>query len=209
VVTLYHLLEAALWRRTFIDEMGEPLFTRFYEWAGAERPAGLYALLDEPRSKWFDDIATLDKRETREDMVVLAAADAAAAFESRFGRSRPWGEVHVARFTHPLSAGGAALGLLFDRGPVPVAGDGFTVNRASYHRLSPFAVWEVVSWRQILDVGNWDAARVVLPGGQSGHPWSPHYFDQNELWRRGQYRAQPFSRAAVEAARTRRLMLVP
>ena len=41
VVTLYHLFEDILWRRTFFDEMGDPLFSRFYEWAGAERPAGL------------------------------------------------------------------------------------------------------------------------------------------------------------------------
>ena len=37
----------------------------------------------------------------------------------------------------------------------------------------------------------------MLPAGQSGHPMSPFYFDQNETWRRGQYRRQPFSRGAV------------
>ena len=36
--------------------------------------------------------------------------------------------------------------------------------------------------------------------GQSGHPRSPHYFDQNRLWRQGQYRPLPFTRDAVEAA---------
>ena len=36
-----------------------------------------------------------------------------------------------------------------------------------------------------------------MPAGQSGHPMSPFYFDQNEIWRTGQYRTQPFSRGAV------------
>jgi penicillin amidase len=98
---------------------------------------------------------------------------------------------------------------LFDRGPVELVGDGTTVMRVSYNRLRPFDAWEVPSWRQVLDVGNWDASQVVLPTGQSGHPLSPHYFDQNEMWRLGQYRPQPFSRAAVDAVRVHRLLLVP
>ena len=209
VVTLYELFEAALWRRTFFDEMGEPLFERFYEWAGAERPAGLYAILDDANSRWFDDIATLGRRESREDIFVLAAIDAATRYQADFNGDRVWGDAHAARFTHPLSSGAAPIRWLFDRGPVPVVGDGFTINRSSYNRTSPFAVWEIPSWRQLFDVGQWDDSRVVLPAGQSGHPLSPHFFDQNEMWRQGQYRQQPFSRAAVELARAHRLVLVP
>ena len=209
VVTLYELFEAALWRRTFVDEMGDPLFNRFYEWAGAERPAGLYAILDDPNSRWFDDIATLGKRETREQIFVLAAIDAATQYRTNYDGDRSWGDVHVARFVHPLGAGAAPIRWLFNRGPIPVVGDSFTVNRSSYNRLEPFGVWEIASWRQIFDVGQWDEARVVLPAGQSGHPLSAHFFDQNEMWRQGQYRQQPFSRGAVEAARAHRLVLVP
>ncbi len=98
---------------------------------------------------------------------------------------------------------------LFDRGPVAIAGDGTTVMRVSYNRLRPFRAWELPSWRQVLDVGSWDDSRVVLPTGQSGHPLSPHYFDQNEMWRNGQYRAQPFTRTAVDRTRAHRLVLVP
>ena len=92
VVTLYHLFEDALWRRTFFDEMGDPLFDRFYEWAGAERPAGLYAILDDPAVAWFDDIATLDRRETRDDIFVLAAATPRAASPADFARQRAWSD---------------------------------------------------------------------------------------------------------------------
>lgn len=208
VVTLYHLFEDALWRRTFFDEMGDPLFSRFYEWAGAERPAGLYAILGEANSRWFDDIATLGQRETRDDIFVLAAADAADGLAGRFS-GVSWAAAHRAAFNHPLGAAAASLGWLFNRGPVPMIGDTYTVNRTSFNRLTPFAVWEVPSWRQLFDVGQWDDGRVVLPAGQSGHPMSPYYFDQNDLWRRGQYRPQPFSRGAVEAARAHRLMLLP
>jgi penicillin G amidase len=209
VVTLYHLFEDALWRRTFFDEMGDPLFNRFYEWAGAERPAGLYVLLDDPTSPWFDDIATLGRRESRDDIFVLAANDAGIRLAGDFARQRAWSDGHLARFEHPLSGGAAPLGWFFNRGPIAVAGDSYTVNRTSFHRLRPFAVWEIPSWRQIFDVGQWDDSRVVLPAGQSGHPLSRHYFDQNQMWRTGEYRVQPFSRAAVDTAKAHRLLLVP
>jgi penicillin amidase len=208
-VTLFHLFEDALWRRTFFDEMGEPLFSRFYEWAGAERPAGLYVVLDEADSPWFDDIATIDRRETRDDILVLAAEDAATRAATDFATRRAWSEAHLAHFQHPLGSAAAPLRWLFNRGPVSVSGDSYTVNRTSYHRLRPFDVWEIPSWRQLFDVGQWDESRVVLPAGQSGHPLSRHYFDQNEMWRAGQYRVQPYSRQAVNAAQAHRLLMVP
>jgi penicillin amidase len=211
VVSMYQALEHALWRRTFVDELGEPLFNRFYEWAGAERLAGLFAVIDEPRSRWFDDIGTVDRRETRDDIYLLAALDAAERLRERYGAESEWAwsSVHVARFEHPLGNVAFPLRWLFNRGPVQMIGDGTTVLRVSFHRLRPFDAWEVPSWRQVLDVGDWDGSRVTLPTGQSGHPLSPHYFDQNELWREGRYRPQPYSRAAVERARAHRLVLVP
>jgi len=211
VVTLYEAFEEAVWRRTFVDEMDEPLFRRFYEWAGAERPAGLHAIIDDRQSRWFDDIATVEKRETRDEIFVLAARDAAERVRADFGSGagQAWDRVHAATFEHALGGGSRVLSWLFSRGPVPIAGDGTTVMRVSWNRLRPFAAWEAPSWRQVLDVGQWDQSRVVLPTGQSGHRLSPHHFDQNELWRTGRYRPQPFSRQAVTGAQAHRLVLVP
>jgi penicillin amidase len=211
IVTLYQAFEDALWRRTFVDEMGDPLFKAFYRWAGGERPAGLHAIIDERQSRWFDDIATVDVRETRDDIFVLAARDAAERVEADFGRGggRAWDRVHAVVFEHPLGQGSWLLSWLFSRGPVPMAGDGTTLMRVSWDRATPFKGWEIPSWRQLLDVGDWDQSRVVLPTGQSGHRMSSNAFDQNELWRTGRYRAQPFSRRAVLEAQAHRLLLVP
>jgi penicillin amidase len=210
-VSLYQAFEHALWRRTFVDEMDEALFLKFYEWAGAEKPAGLYSVIDDRQSPWFDDITTVEKRETRDDIFLLAIRDADEQLQDQFGGAsrRGWDRVHAARFSHPLGSAAFPFRWLFDRGPVPVEGDGTTVMRISWNRLTPFAAWEHPSWRQLFDVGQWDDARVALPAGQSGHPMSPFYFDQNETWRAGRYRTQPFSRAAVTAAARHRLLIVP
>ncbi len=211
VVSLYEAFEHHLWRRTFLDEMDDPLFARFYEWAGAEKPAGLYAIIADRESRWFDDITTVERRETRDDIFLLAIRDADEQLQNDFGggASRNWDRVHAARFTHPLAAIAFPFRWFFDPAPVPMEGDGTTVMRVSWNRLAPFAAWEHPSWRQLFDVGNWDASRVALPAGQSGHPLSPFYFDQNDTWRTGQYRTQPFSRTAVSAAAQHRLLLVP
>ena len=211
VVSLYEAFEDALWRRTFVDEMDEPLFVKFYEWAGAEKPAGLYSIIEDRQSRWFDDITTVEKRESRDDIFLLAIRDAEIKLHLDFGSgaARNWDRVHAARFNHPLGNAGFPFRWFFSRGPVPVEGDGTTVMRISWNRLTPFAAWEYPSWREIFDVGAWDDARVIIPAGQSGHPMSPFYFDQNDAWRRGQYRSQPFTRGAVLTTAKHRLLLVP
>jgi penicillin amidase len=208
---LYEAFEDALWRRTFVDEMDEALFAKFYEWAGAEKPAGLYSIIEDRQSRWFDDITTVEKRESRDDIFLLAVRDAEIKLHLDFGSAATanWDRVHAARFSHPIGNAGFPFRWFFSRGPVPVEGDGTTVMRISWNRLTPFAAWEHPSWRQIFDVGEWDDARVIMPAGQSGHPMSPYYFDQNDAWRRGQYRSQPFSRGAVLTSAKHRLLLVP
>jgi penicillin amidase len=211
VVSLYEAFLRAVWRRTFADELEAPVFSRFFEYGLDERFVGIESLIDEPSARYWDDIGTVDRRETRDDILVLAAADALGQLRTKFGDEADWSwdRVHAAEFAHTLSAGGRVFGWFFSRGPVPVGGDSYTVNKTAVDRRSPFGVTDVSSYRQIVDVGAWDHTLAVNTTGQSGHPRSPHYFDQNPLWARTEYRSFPFSRAAVDAAKAHRLLLVP
>jgi penicillin amidase len=211
VVTLYQAFVRALWRRTFADEMDARLFQQFLEYGLSEYYAGIFAILEDPTSRWWDDIATLDRRETRDDIVILAAADAMLSLRAKFGDEENWNwdRVHAAEFAHPLSGGGRLLAWFLSRGPVPVIGDSWTVSKHTINRRRPYGVEDVPSYRQILVVGDWDRSLVVNTTGQSGHPSSPHYFDQNPLWRKGEYRSFPFTRVAVDKSKVSRLLLVP
>jgi penicillin G amidase len=208
---IYQAFESALWRRTFADDMPASLYDRFYRYAARERLAGLFAVISDPRSPWFDDRSTPNRTETRDDIVKQAADDALDELRSRFGDPATWrwDDAHAVVFSHPLSGGGRLLDWFFSRGPVPVGGDSTTVNKTTVDLRRPYVTSEAASYRQILDVGAWDGSLGVNITGQSGHPRSPHYFDQNRLWRRGEYRALPFTREAVEAATVSRLALVP
>ena len=207
---VYAAFEEALWRRTFADEMSAPLFGRFYQYAGNERFAGLHAVITDLRSPWFD-VRSTPRVETRDEIVQEAAEDAMKGLRSRFGdpASWRWDEAHAVKFSHPLSGGGWVLDWFFSRGPVPVRGDSMTVNKTTIDLRRPYATSDAASYRQILDVGAWDASIGINTTGQSGHARSPHYFDQNRLWRAGEYRPLPFTRTAVEAATVSRLELVP
>jgi penicillin G amidase len=120
-----------------------------------------------------------------------------------------WGTLHQVRLHHPLSVQlGATMTRRLDIGPLPKSGSALTVNNNGY-RTSDFQVIHGVSWRMLADVGNWDACQVINSPGQSGDPASPHYADHFPLWAKESYVPLLFSRAAIEAAAERRIMLVP
>ena len=65
------------------------------------------------------------------------------------------------------------------------------------------------SYRQILDVSNWDRSVAINVPGQSGEPGSPHYDDLLPLWAEGKYHPLAFSRPYVEKVTRHRLILRP
>jgi penicillin amidase len=208
---LFEAFEEAMWRRTFADEMPDILYGRFYRYSANERFAGLRPIIDNPTSLWFDDRSTPNIRETRDDIARAAAADAVSVLREQFGDPSRWrwDEMHAVKFSHALSGGGRLLDWFFSRGPVPVAGDTMTVNKTTTNLRRPYATSDAATYRQILDVGSWDRSVGVNTTGQSGHPSSAHYFDQNTLWRQGAYHPLPFTVGAVNAATVAVLELVP
>ena len=64
-------------------------------------------------------------------------------------------------------------------------GDGDTPHAASYQTLEPFQVTGLSVARYIFDLDNWDNSWWITPLGSSGHPGSPHYKDQADIWSEG------------------------
>ncbi len=140
---------------------------------------------------------------TREEILAGALHDAVTYFRELFGddvMEWQWGKVHPVAFNHPLGAQ-KPLDRIFNRGPYPFGGDTNTVWQSGYNPRLPFSSEGgfTASWRQILDLGDWDASLGVHAPGQSGHPASKHYDDLIPLWRKGEYHPLPWSRARVEA----------
>ena len=119
-----------------------------------------------------------------------------------------WGRLHHGLFEHPLSAAFPGEKGWRDVGPLPKGGSAATVMNAGY-RPGDFRVITGASFRMVLDVGNWDAARFVNGAGQSGDPRSPHLDDHAATWAARGYRPLLYSRAAVDADAVERIELVP
>jgi penicillin G amidase len=118
-----------------------------------------------------------------------------------------WGHLHHGYFAHPLSRV-AGVPEIRDVGPLAIGGSGSTPMNTTY-RTSDFRATVGASFRVVMDVGDWDAARVINTPGQSGDPRSRHYDDLAPLWARGEYVPMVFSREAVDAAARERFVLRP
>jgi len=118
-----------------------------------------------------------------------------------------WGQMHRVHFRHPLDQVSEAAALM-DLGPVPRPGDDYTVNATGYSGDS-FDQVSGASYREILDLNDWDHSVAVNVPGQSGQPGSPHYSDLLPLWSEGKYFPLVYSREAVEREATDKLVLEP
>lgn len=194
---------AALWE-VLLDELArralggrEPLIEEYLTDRELFRCRALPTMIDE-------GVLTADDR----DDALAAAWDRCIADMGPEPDDWRWGDIHRARFAHPL---GRMPGLepLFVAADHALGGNEQTVNNAGFEGEGPFRVYVGPSWRVVYDLSDLDASAGILPTGQSGNPASPHWNDQTELWAAGALRPLPFSRAAVEAAATERLALQP
>lgn len=91
---------------------------------------------------------------------------------------RTWGEWNVSRVQHPLGAAIPLLSWWLDMPAQPLPGD------ANMPRVQ--LPWAGASQRMVVSPGREEEGFFHMPGGQSGHPLSPHYGDGHEAWAEGQ-----------------------
>ena len=155
----------------------------------------LQNLLDDPANPWWDG--------RRAEMMSAALSKAVSGAEGQ-----AWGDIHQHTYAHPLGSV-AALAPIFNRGPFPIGGNWNTINSGAYHADKPYAMALGPAYRLIADPADWDASLSIVPSGQSGQPFNPHYDDQIQQWLNVEYHTLPFSLQAIEASATRTLILKP
>lgn len=147
------------------------------------------------------------------DALLLAALDdgmrkltAALGTDSR---QWDWGRLHHIQFEHSLASFlPPDTAKAYGTPRLPVSGDNDTVHRATF-RKSDFRQISGASYRQVIDVGNWDNSRIQNTPGQSADPRSPYYQNLLEDWATGKYVPMAFSRGKVESELGDVLVLQP
>lgn len=151
-------------------------------------------LIANQQSVWWDNIET-DVKESAKDIVQQAFIEAIESLEGQLGSNVEkwkWKEVHTIEHGHALGAN-ETLRPYFNVGPYQVNGSREVINNLNFN-LSGDGTYETTSGpscRRVinmnaLDDDNWS----ILPTGQSGNRWSPHYKDQAEMYNRGEFRRQ-------------------
>ena len=164
----------------------------------------LVLALTRPSRVWFDG----DPRKARDGLLITALATALDELRAVAGvneQAWTWGRLHTATFAHPLGVTEAAR-LRYDVGPFGLPGYAETVMSTYGGGL---AVDGGASFREILDLADWDRSVATNAPGQSGSPVSPHFVDLARLWAKGEYFPLVFSGRAVAENTETVLTLVP
>jgi penicillin amidase len=205
--TLYQLWERTLIRKLANGRLEAPLardYASFGDVAGGAAPATALTTLPSPTRAWFGPDPVRSRDALLADALASALEDARARSGSG-GAILPWGDLHLALFKHPLGVTQAARHR-FNVGPFALPGGDSTLMVA---RGKGTDVNVAASFRQILDLGDWDRSLATNAPGQSGSPASPHFADLATMWARGEYFPLAFSDRAVQAAAETTLVLTP
>jgi penicillin amidase len=178
---LFHVFYRQLMVNLLDSELGEPLFTVYAEIMN-QAVSPVDQIMSDPGSVWFAG-------RSRKELVARCLYEAREQLTRQFGRdphSWFWGGLHTLTLSHPLGRIGP-LSDFFCTGPFPAGGDGMTVNNGYYRHTRPYQQIIGPSLRLIVRLDRPIESSAIIAPGQSGHPISPHYRDQMDLWRQGEY----------------------
>ncbi len=198
---LYHRCEYYVLKNTFEDELGPEQFNQFLSTHLLKRHIAKGTGMSS--GKWWDNVHTTDKIETRDDIVLKSFADAWQSLINDFGTDFSqwtWDRVHTLEHQHPIGSV-ASLRSFFNVGPYPVKGTKEVINNMAfpYDSTGFYKVNSGPSTRRIIDFSDIENSISILPTGQSGNPFSKHYKDQAELFVNGEFRKMMMNRQEIES----------
>ena len=168
------------------DEVDEPSLSYLLSQRYFTNAADLWFV--DPDHPVWDDRAT-EKIEKRAD-AVRAAFRRAVQFLRETQGSEPegwrWGALHDQQSRHAFGSKLEAFNLLrieASGGPDAVWKSHVDLGDEKH----PFRVVAGPVFRMIVDLADMDHGLWIIDTGASGWPGSPHYADQFELWRKGEY----------------------
>ncbi|MDP2920545.1 MAG: penicillin acylase family protein [Dehalococcoidia bacterium] len=163
-----------------------------------------------------DDRALLElnegtKGKTWEQVIDESLQEAGGFLTGKLGKDPEkwaWGKLHRQTFVHNLGRK-PPYDKLFNIESAGLGGDGTTVFNTGGPYLTGFEPTVGVSFRMILDFADLAHSWWVLPPGQSGHPFSPHYSDGVEPWQKVEYYPMLWDWTEIKEDQEGTLRLVP
>ena len=202
--TIYSAMRDALLKEIFERNLTPEL--AYDAWHPADRGLGSFGNRLKARVVEMlrnDDRSLLADGDTWPAAISRALARGVATLFGQLGDDPDawaWDRIHRAVPRHTLSAAYSDLNGRLDPPSIPHSGDGDTPLQGGYSPATPATVTSLSVARYSYDTANWDNSLWVVPLGSSGHPGSPHYYDQSEAWRRVEMHPMRWDWAAIIAS---------
>ncbi len=207
--TIYNRFIYEFLVQTYKDELGNS-FDQFINTTLQKKMNAIQ--LSRENSVWWDDITTKDKKETKEDIVVLAFKNSISFLENQLGstvRAWTWTKVHSIEHPHPMGKV-SYLRKYFNVGPFEINGGSEVINNLAF-KLDSTGYYKVTSGpstRRVIDFSDVENSMSILPTGQSGNLQSKHYNDQAEKFNKGEFIPMLLNKEAIQQSRGK-LVLLP
>ena len=184
--TIYSAMRDALLWRLLKHNIGEELAA--LAWQPVDRGRGVF--LNRFKNLMTDGMSAGDTDLLPENtdwpgLLKTALEDGVRTLKAKLGPDIDgwrWDRAHRARPQHPLAMATPALGKLLDPPEIPTGGDGDTPWAGSYAPGDLATVLGLSVFRYAYDPADWERSLWAVPLGASGHPGSPHFADQSEMW---------------------------
>ena len=200
--TIYNRFVYEFLVATYRDEMGKSfnqfINTPYQDKAFAEQ-------IIKENSVWWDNVKTPNKKETRTDIITSSYKKAIAFLGNQLGENvQDWTWDRVISVEYPHALGQVpALRKYFNVGPFKTRGGNEVINNQIFN-LDSTGVYKITagpSTRRIVDFSDVENSLGILPTGQSGNVFSPHYDDQAQKYIEGEFVKMSLNEAYIKKSK--------
>lgn len=208
---VYNKLVYKIQEAVFVNKLGQEGFNSYLRTHLMKR--SFQPLFANDSSVWWDDPDT-EAIESRTQTITSAFSAGMQELEQQLGQDMSqwrWGAIHTLEHGHVLGSVDL-LRKYFNVGPFPVPGNNEVINNYLYKFTAngKYETFAGPSTRRVIDFADVEGnSWSILPTGNSGNIFSPHYSDQAEMFVNGEFRRQLMNKDQIMSQSDGALVLKP
>jgi penicillin amidase len=202
--TIYNRFIYEVLVATYKDEMGAS-FKQFLNTPYQDKALAEQVVREE--SVWWDNVKTTGKKETRQDIITTSFKNAIAFLGNQLGENVEgwtWDRVISVEYNHAFGRN-PTLRKYFNVGPFKTIGGNEVINNQIFN-LDSTGVYKITagpSTRRVIDFSDIENSLGILPTGQSGNIFSPHYDDQAQKYVDGEFVKMKLNQKEIKASKNK------
>jgi penicillin amidase len=201
--TIYNRFLYEFLATTYKDELGDG-FSLFIN--SQLQDQALPIQINRANSVWWDNVSTSKVKETRQEIITTSFKNTIAFLNNQLGENIDdwmWKRVISLEHEHPIGSANEVLRKVFNVGPFETIGGNEVINNQIF-QLDSTGVYKITagpSTRRVIDFSDVENSLGILPTGQSGNVFSPHYKDQAQKFVDGEFVKMNLNESAIKQSK--------